>query len=98
MKNRTFEILLIIVLIDILMVVASLAPEISIPLPGTEGLKIKVPDYATITNFKIKDNSKLADSLINAYLADDSTSNGRLYRRSLIDLVLALKIIFLQIS
>jgi len=95
MKNRTFEILLIILLIDIFMVAVSLAPDISIPIPGADELKIKVMNYATLTDFKVKDNSKAADSLISAYLDDDSTSNGRLQRHSLIDLGPSIKNDFL---
>ena len=77
------------------MIAVSLAPDISIPIPGSDDLKIKIMNYASLTDFRVKGNSKTADSLINAYLDDDSTSNGRLYRRSLLDLGPTIKNSFL---
>jgi len=83
MKNKTFEILLIILLVDILLVGVSFAPEIIVPFPCNNGLKIKVIDYNTLSDFSYKNNNEKADSLINAYLANDSINYGKLHRTSL---------------
>ncbi|MFA5782768.1 MAG: hypothetical protein WC868_10940 [Bacteroidales bacterium] len=83
MKNKTFEILLIILLVDILLVGVSFTPEIIVPFPCSNGLKIKVIDYYTLSDFSYKNNNEKADSLINAYLANDSINYGKLHRASL---------------
>jgi hypothetical protein len=83
MKNRVFEILLIILLVDFLLVAISLAPEISIPVHGSEDIKIKFPKYNNLADFNYKDNSETADSLINAYLDSTDADNKNLHRRSL---------------
>ena len=83
MKNKTFEIFLIILLLDISIVAISFIPGIIIPLPGNDRLKIKVIDYTTLFDFRYKDNNRTADSLINKYLSNDSLNYGKLHRTSL---------------
>ena len=79
MKNKTLEILFIILLVDILLVSISFVPGITF----TDGLKIKFPDFKYLSDLSYNDNRETADSLINAYLDSPGTNNGLLRRTSL---------------
>ena len=79
MKNKTFEVFMIILLVDILLVAFSFLPEVSI----SDGLIIKFLHYSSISDFHYKDNSKIADSLISTYLDSTNSNNGKLHRTSL---------------
>jgi hypothetical protein len=83
MKNKIVEILLIILLLDILLLAVSFVPGITIPFVNNDSLKLKFLSFESLTDFKIKDDNKSADSLINSYLSNDSIRTGKFHRTSL---------------
>ena len=84
MKNKIFEILLIIIFVNILLIAVSFLPEINFGSSENGNSKIKFLSYNSITDFTFKDNNKNADSLINTYTdSTENNNNGLLHRRSL---------------
>lgn len=77
MKNKVFEVLLIILLVNFILLGFSFISEIDLPFG-----RIRFYDFNTLTDFSIKYNSEAVDSLINSYL-DDSLATRKTHRPSL---------------
>lgn len=80
MKNKTIEIFLIILLIDILLIAISFISEKAV----SNNLTIKLPDFNSLSDFKYNYNNESADSIIDSYLSGDSHNKKCFHRYPLL--------------